>query len=111
MKTFHQNVDSFSQYTAGIIQYRNVLKKELMIPSFGWSTVGTEQNDPDTVNNLLFGHIEATPSYVDIFNDQMDDSSSFGLLGNSKSDDNGMFALENHLPLNESIQIPEANCR
>ena len=73
--------------------------------------MGTEQNDPDTVNNLLFGHIEATPNYVDIFNDQMDDSSSFGLLGNSKSDDNAMFTLDAHLPLNDSIQIPGTGCK
>lgn len=73
--------------------------------------MGAEQNDPDTVNNLLFGHIEATPSYLDLFNEQMDDSSSLGLLGNSKSDETPMFNLENALPLNDSIQIPRTDCR
>ena len=81
-----------------------------MIPSFGWSTAGAEQNDPDTVNNLLFGHIEATPAFSDVFADQLDDSSSFGLLGSSKSDDGLLFPMESPLQKNESLQLPTNDC-
>ncbi|KAK8810283.1 hypothetical protein WA538_002858, partial [Blastocystis sp. DL] len=77
-----------------------------MIPSFGWSTVGAEQNDPDTVNNLLFGHIEATPTFSDVLADQLDDSSSFGLLGSSKSDDGLPFPVESPLQKMDSLQLP-----
>ena len=81
-----------------------------MIPSFGWSTVGAEQNDPDTVNNLLFGHIEATPTFSDVLADQLDDSSSFGLLGSSKSDDGLPFPVESPLQKMDSLQLPTGDC-
>lgn len=58
-----------------------------MLPSFGWSTVGAEQNDPDTLNNLLFGPVEMTPSFNDLFPDINDESSSFGLFGSTRDDE------------------------
>lgn len=58
-----------------------------MLPSFGWSTVGAEQNDPDTLNNLLFGPVEMTPSFNDLFPDINDETSSFGLFGSTRDDE------------------------
>ena len=58
-----------------------------MLPGFGWSTVGAEQNDPDTLNNLLFGHIEQTPSFNDLFQDVLPSTSSFGPADSMRDDD------------------------
>lgn len=58
-----------------------------MLPNFGWSTVGAEQNDPDTLNNLLFGPVEMTPSFNDLFPDINDEASSFGLFGSTRDDE------------------------
>lgn len=60
-----------------------------MLPGFGWSTVGAEQNDPDTLNNLLFGHMEQTPSFHDLFNDSASNPSAFPLMGSMNDEDNG----------------------
>lgn len=76
-----------------------------MLPSFGWSTVGAEQNDPDTLNNLLFGPIEITPSFNDLFPDPMEDSSSFGFHGTSRDEDNGLVGNDSSSPfiLNDNL--------
>ena len=58
-----------------------------LLPTVDWGTVGTEQGNPDTVNNLLFGHVEATPSFTELFLDPLDDSSSYGQLGASRDDE------------------------
>ena len=77
-----------------------------MIPSFGWSALGAEQNDPDTVNNLLFGHMEEPTLFQDLLPDAMDDSSSMGLLTHSKSDDTSIQPSELPLIMGESLYIP-----
>lgn len=78
-----------------------------MLPSFGWSTVGAEQNDPDTLNNLLFGPIEMTPSFNDLFPDPLEDSSSFGLHGASRDEENTLTGNDTNSPfvLNENELI------
>ena len=58
-----------------------------MLTSFGWSTVGAEQNDPDTLNHLLFGPTEMSSSFGDLIFDQHDDYSSFGVSGASKEEE------------------------
>ena len=80
-----------------------------MFSNFGWSTVGAEQNDPDTVNNLLFGHMEMTPTLGDLFPDAMDDSSSYGVYSSVKDDDSVFYNLDNvdlkENPNNESNHL------
>lgn len=77
-----------------------------MIPSFGWSALGAEQNDPDTVNNLLFGHMEEPTLFQDLLPDALDDSSSMGLLTHSKSDDTSVHPSELPLIMTESLYVP-----
>ena len=77
-----------------------------MIPSFGWSALGAEQNDPDTVNNLLFGHMEEPTLFQDLLPDALDDSLSMGLLTHSKSDDTSTHTSELPLIMAESLYIP-----
>ena len=65
-----------------------------MLTSFGWSTVGAEQSDPDTLNHLLFGSADMSNSFGDMMFDQHDDYSSFGVSGASKEEESVITGTE-----------------
>ena len=65
-----------------------------MLTSFGWSAVGAEQNDPDTLNHLLFGPTDMGNSFGDMMFDQHDDYSSFGVSGASKEEESVVTGTE-----------------
>lgn len=65
-----------------------------MLTSFGWSTVGAEQSDPDTLNHLLFGSTDMSNSFGDMMFDQHDDYSSFGVSGASKEEESVITGTE-----------------
>ena len=77
-----------------------------MLPSFGWSTVGAEQNDPDTLTNFMFGPAGLTNSLGDIFADQQDDYSSFGLSGTSKEEDSAIAGNEVNVNALNDAEMP-----
>ena len=65
-----------------------------MLASFGWSTVGAEQSDPDTLNHRLFGSTDMTNSFGDMMFDPHDDYSSFGVSGASKEEESVITGTE-----------------
>lgn len=77
-----------------------------MYPSLGWSTVGAEQNVPDTVNNILFGNMEDEPIFPDFFHDPLDDSSSVSLRAMSRSEDPSTHQSEIPLLPADTLNLP-----
>lgn len=82
-----------------------------MLPSFGWSTVGAEQNDPDTLTSFMFGPAGLTNSLGDIFPDQQDDYSSFGLSGTSKEEDSSNTGNEVNVNILHDTEMPSGGKR
>ena len=83
-----------------------------MLPGYGWSTVGAEQNDPDTLNNLLFGHIEQTLFFNDLFPDVIPSTSSFGTADSMRDEDPAFMGNENisHVSFHDSDHIQQGKC-